>query len=131
AVVSGHVAVTVASMLGTMPQVRGGRVRALGVTSSKRVASAPDIPTIAEAGVPGYESLQWYGLLAPAGTPTEILARLHKESVAALRSPDVVSRLASDGAEVVAGSSEEFGAFLRTETQKWAKVVKAAGIKPE
>ncbi|MGZ5119006.1 MAG: Bug family tripartite tricarboxylate transporter substrate binding protein [Burkholderiales bacterium] len=83
AVVSGHVAVTVASMLGTMPQVRGGRVRALGVTSSKRVASAPDIPTIAEAGVPGYESLQWYGLLAPAGTPTEILARLHKESVAA------------------------------------------------
>ncbi|MGZ5233172.1 MAG: tripartite tricarboxylate transporter substrate binding protein, partial [Burkholderiales bacterium] len=131
AVVSGHVAVTVASMLGTMPQVRGGRVRALGVTSSKRVASAPDIPTIAEAGVPGYESLQWYGLLAPAGTPKEILARLHKESVAALRSPDVVSRLASDGAEVVAGSSEEFGAFLRTETQKWAKVVKAAGIKPE
>jgi tripartite-type tricarboxylate transporter receptor subunit TctC len=131
ALVSGHVAVTVASMLGTMPQVRSGRVRALGVTSSKRIASAPDIPTIAEAGVPGYESLQWYGLLAPAGTPKEILARLHKESVAALRSPDVVARLASDGAEVVAGSSEEFGAFLRAETQKWANVVKAAGIKPE
>jgi tripartite-type tricarboxylate transporter receptor subunit TctC len=131
ALVSGHVAVTVASMLGAMPQVRSGRVRALGVTSSKRIASAPDIPTIAEAGVPGYESLQWYGLLAPAGTPKEILARLHKESVAALRSPDVVARLASDGAEVVAGSSEEFGAFLRAETQKWANVVKAAGIKPE
>jgi tripartite-type tricarboxylate transporter receptor subunit TctC len=131
ALVSGHVAVTVASMLGTMPQVRGGRVRALAVTSSKRVASAPDIPTIAEAGVPGYESLQWYGLLAPAGTPKETLAKLQKESVAALRSPEVVSRLASDGAEVVASSSEEFGAFLRAETQKWAKVVKAAGIKPE
>jgi tripartite-type tricarboxylate transporter receptor subunit TctC len=131
AVVSGQVAVTVASMLGTMPQVRSGRVRALGVTSAKRVASAPDLPTIAEAGVPGYESLQWYGLLAPAATPKEILARLHKESVAALRSPDVAARLASDGAEVVAGTPEEFGAFLRAETQKWARVVKAAGIKPE
>ncbi|HEV7392288.1 MAG TPA: tripartite tricarboxylate transporter substrate binding protein [Burkholderiales bacterium] len=131
ALVSGHVAVTVASMLGTMPQVRSGRVRALGVTSSKRIPSAPEIPTIAEAGVPGYESLQWYGLLAPAGTPKEILARLHKETVAALRRPDVLARLASDGAEVVAGSSEEFGAFLRAETQKWANVVKAAGIKPE
>ena len=131
AVVSGQVAVTVASMLGTMPQVRSGRVRALGVTSAKRVASAPDLPTIAEAGVPGYESLQWYGLLAPAATPKEILARLHKESVVALRSPDVAARLASDGAEVVAGTPEEFGAFLRAETQKWARVVKAAGIKPE
>jgi tripartite-type tricarboxylate transporter receptor subunit TctC len=131
ALVSGHVSVTVASMLGTMPQIRSGRVRALGVTSAKRIASAPDIPTIGEAGVPGYESLQWYGLLAPAGTPKEILARLHKESVAVLRSPDVVARLANDGAEVVAGSPEEFGAFLRAETQKWARVVKAAGIKPE
>ena len=131
ALVSGQVAVTVASMLGTMPQVRSGRVRALGVTSAKRVASAPDLPTIAEAGVPGYESLQWYGLLAPAGTPKEIIARLHKVSVAVLRSPDVAARLASDGAEVVAGSPEEFGAFLRAETQKWARVVKAAGIKPE
>jgi tripartite-type tricarboxylate transporter receptor subunit TctC len=131
ALVSGQVAVTVASMLGTMPQVRSGRVRALGVTSAKRVVSAPDLPTIAEAGVPGYESLQWYGLLAPAGTPKDILARLHKESVAVLRSPDVAARLASDGAEVVAGSPEEFGAFLRAETQKWARVVKAAGIKPE
>jgi tripartite-type tricarboxylate transporter receptor subunit TctC len=131
ALVSGQVAVTVASMLGTMPQVRSGRVRALGVTSAKRVASAPDLPTIAEAGIAGYESLQWYGLLAPAATPKEILARLHKESVAALRSSDVAARLASDGAEVVAGTPEEFGAFLRAETQKWARVVKAAGIKPE
>ena len=118
-------------MLGSMPQVRSGRVRALGVTSAKRVASAPDLPTIAEAGIPGYESLQWYGLLAPAATPKEILTRLHKESVAVLRSADVAARLASDGAEVVAGTPEEFGTFLRAETQKWARVVKAAGIKPE
>jgi tripartite-type tricarboxylate transporter receptor subunit TctC len=131
AVASGHVSATVASMLGSMPQVRAGRLRALGVTSTKRIANAPEIPTIAEAGVPGYESLQWYGLLAPTGTPPDILARLHKEAVAALRLPDVVTRLTNDGAEVVAGTPEEFGAFIRAETGKWAKVAKAAGIKPE
>ena len=131
ALVSGHVSVTVASMLGTMPQVRSGKARALGVTSAKRVAAAPDIPTIAEAGVPGYESLQWYGLLAPAGTPKEIVARLNREAVAALRNPEVSARLAGDGAEVVAGTPEEFGAFIRAETEKWAKVAAAAGIKPE
>ena len=131
ALVSGHVSVTVASMLGTMPQVRAGKARALGVTSAKRVAAAPDIPTIAESGVPGYESLQWYGLLAPTGTPKEIIARLNREAVAALRNPDVSARLAGDGAEVIAGTPEEFGAFIRAETEKWARVAKAAGIKPE
>jgi tripartite-type tricarboxylate transporter receptor subunit TctC len=131
AVASGHVMATVSSMLGTMPQVRAGRLRALGTTSATRVKSAPDIPTIAEAGVPGYESLQWYGLLAPTGTPADILARVHKEAVAALRLPDVVTRLNNDGAEVVASTPEQFGAFLRAETLKWAKLAKAAGIKPE
>ena len=131
AVVSGHVAVTVASMLGTMPQVRSGRLRALGVTSAKRVPAVPEIPTIAEAGVPGYESLQWYGLLAPAGTAKEIIARLHKEAVAVLRIPEILARLANDGAEVIASTPEEFGAYIRAETEKWAKVTKAAGIKPE
>jgi tripartite-type tricarboxylate transporter receptor subunit TctC len=131
AVASGHVALSVSSMLGTMPQVRAGRLRALGVTSSKRVPSAPDVPTIAEAGVPGYESLQWYGLLAPAATPREIIARVHREAVAVLRTPEVSSRLVNDGAEVVAGTPEEFGAFIKAETLKWARVVKAAGIQPE
>lgn len=131
ALASGHVSTTISSMLGLMPQVRAGRIRALGVTSAKRVPSAPDIPTIAEAGVPGYESFQWYGLLAPTGVPQEILTRLNKEAVASLRLPDVVSRLANDGAEVVTGTPEEFGAFIRAETAKWAKVAKAAGIKPE
>jgi len=131
AVVSGHVAVTVASMLGTMPQVRSGRLRALGVTSAKRVPTVPDIPTIAEAGVPGYESLQWYGLLAPTGTPKEIVARLNKEAVAVLRTPEILARLANDGAEVIASTPEEFGAYIRAETEKWAKVAKVAGIKPE
>ena len=131
ALVSGHVSVTVASMLGTMPHVRSGRLRALGVTSARRVPTAPDVPTIAEAGVPGYESLQWYGLLAPAGTAKEIIARLNKEAVAALRTPEIVARLTNDGAEVIAGTPEEFGAYIRAETEKWAKVAKAAGIKPE
>ena len=130
AVASGHVATTVSSMLGTMPQVRAGRLRALGVTSAKRVPSAPDVPAIAET-VPGYESLQWYGLLAPAATSKDILARLHKEAVAVLRMPDVSSRLVNDGAEVVAGTPEEFAAFIKAETLKWAKVAKAAGIQPE
>ena len=131
AVVSGHAMVTVASMLGTMPQVRSGRLRALGVTSAKRVPAVPDTPTIAEAGVPGYESLQWYGLLAPAGTAKEIVARLHKEAVAVLRIAEILARLANDGAEVIASTPEEFSAYIRAETEKWAKVAKAAGIKPE
>lgn len=131
ALVSGQVSATVSSMLGTMPQVRAGRLRALGTTSPKRVASAPDIPTIAEAGVPGYESLQWYGLLAPTGTPPDILARLHREAVASLRLPEVVARLNNDGADVIAGTPEEFGAFIRAETLKWAKLARAANIRPE
>jgi len=131
ALASGQVMTTVSSMLGLMPQVRAGRIRALGVTAAQRVASAPDIPTIAEAGVPGYESLQWYGLLAPTGTSPEIIARVNREAVAALRLPDVKTRLANDGAEVVGSTPEAFGAYLRTETAKWAKLAKAAGIVPE
>ena len=131
AIVSGQVSVTISSMLGLVPQVRAGRLRALGVTTAKRFAGAPEIPTIAEAGVPGYESFQWYGLLAPSGVPQPILDRVHREAVASLRLPEVVSRLANDGAEVIAGTPAEFGAFIRAETAKWAKVAKAAGIKPQ
>ena len=131
AVTSGHVSVAVASMLGAVPQVRAGRLRGLGVTSSNRVTGIPEVPTIAEAGVPGYESLQWYGLLAPAGVSRDIVVRVHKDAVAVLRTPDTVERLARDGGEVVAGTPEEFGAYLRAETEKWAKVAKATGIQPE
>jgi len=131
AVTSGHVSVAINSMLGALPQVRNGRLRALGVTSLSRVPGAPEIPTIAEAGVPGYESLQWYGLLAPVGTPKEIISRLHKEAVASLRAPEVSERLVNDGGTVVASTGEEFASFMRAEMQKWAKVAKAAGIKPE
>ena len=129
--IAGHVAIMAPNMLQSIPHVRAGRLRALGVTSAARAASAPGIPTVAEGGLPGYEAVQWYGLLAPAGTPREIIARLHAETVATLRAPDSAKRLAGDGAEVIAGTPEEFAAFIAAETVKWAKVVKAAGIQPE
>ena len=131
AVVSGHVMVSVTSMLGSVPQVRAGRLRALGVTSAARVPGLPDVPTIAEAGVPGYESMQWYGLLAPKGTHAGIVARVNRAAVAVLRLPEVEKRIANDGGIVVASTPEAFDAWLRTETEKWAKVAKAAGIRPE
>lgn len=129
--IAGNVAVTAAAIITTLPYVRAGKLRALGVTSASRVAAAPDIPTIAEGGLPGYETVVWYGLLAPSGTPQDIIVRLHKESVSVLRSQESKDRIATDGAEVVASTPEEFTAFINSETVKWAKVAKAAGIKPE
>lgn len=129
--IAGQVAIMAPGMITGIPHVRAGKLRALGVTSTRRVAAAPDIPTIAEGGLPGYEAVVWYGLLAPAGTPQDIIARLHKESVAVLRAPDSKERIARDGAEVDASLPEEFAAFIKAETVKWAKVAKAAGITPE
>ena len=128
---AGHVSLMTSNILSAIPHIRVGRLRALGITSTKRAAGAPDIPTIAEAGLPGYESVQWSGLLAPAGTPREIITRLHKETAAVLRSPEMKERLAKDGAEPVASLPEEFAAYIRAETVKWAKIVKSAGIQPE
>ena len=131
AALAGEVALTSANILSALPHVRAQRLHALGVTSAKRAGSAPDIPTIAEAGVPGYESVQWLGLLAPAGVPRDVVARLYNESLAVLRSPAIAERLAKDGADVVASSPDAFGAYMRSETVKWAKVLKSAGIQPE
>ena len=125
----------VTTMAGNMPQlvpfVRSNRLRALGVTTATRAAAEPDIPTIAESGLPGYESVQWYGLFAPAHTPRDIIDRLNKEAAAIVGAPQTRDRLAADGAEVVASSAEAFGAFYQAELVKWAKVVRDAGIKPE
>lgn len=129
--IAGHVAVTASGMSSSLPQVRAGKIRALGVTSARRAAAAPEIPTIDEAGVPGYESMQWYGLLAPAGTPSEIIAMLYKETAAILRAPETRERMAVDGAEVVASSPAEFSAFIGAEIVKWGRVVKSAGIQPD
>jgi tripartite-type tricarboxylate transporter receptor subunit TctC len=129
--VAGHVPVMTPSILSGLPHVKGGRLRALGVTGAKRAGGAPDIPTIAEAGVPGYEAVQWFGVAAPAGTPREIIGRLHGEIVHLLQSAEVRARLSGDGADPVGSSPDEFAAFLRAETVKWAKVVRDAGIPPE
>jgi tripartite-type tricarboxylate transporter receptor subunit TctC len=129
--IAGHVPVMMPNMLSAQPHIKSGRLRALGVTGSKRAPGAEDIPTIAEAGVPGYEAVQWYGLLAPAGTPRDIITRLHGATVKALQNPEVRQRLLNDGAEPVGSSPDEFAAYLRSETAKWAKVIQTAGIKPE
>ncbi|MGH8636802.1 MAG: tripartite tricarboxylate transporter substrate binding protein [Burkholderiales bacterium] len=131
ALVSGEVAVFFPSLPSATPHIKANRVRPLGVTTATRADSLPDVPSIAEAGLPGYEATQWFGVLAPAGTAQAIVDRLHKEIVAALKSPDVVKQFSTQGAQIVASSPEQFAAYIRAETQKWAKVVKAAGIKPQ
>lgn len=114
-----------------MPHLRAGKLRVLGVSTVKRSPVLPDVPTISEAGLRGYESVQWSGMLAPAGTPREIISRLHKEATAVLRTREATEPLARIGAEVVASSPEEFSAFIKAEIEKWARVVKLAGIKPQ
>ncbi|MDP2396981.1 MAG: tripartite tricarboxylate transporter substrate binding protein [Burkholderiales bacterium] len=129
--IAGHVPAMMPNMLSAQPHIKSGRLRALGVTGSKRAPGADDIPTIAEAGVPGYEAVQWYGVLAPAAVSRDIITKLHTGVVRALQNPEVRQRLLNDGAEPIGSSPEEFSAYLRSETAKWAKVIQAAGIKPE
>ena len=130
-VISGQIAVTFANALTARPQVESGKVRALAVSGPKRIEALPDIPPVAEAGVPGYEAMQWYGLLAPAGTPPEILTRLHAEVTQALGTADMKEKLATDGAEAVGTTSAAFAAFITSELEKWTKVARAANIQPQ
>ena len=130
-VLSGQVPLLMGSMLSAMPHVRQGRLRAYGVSGLRRTAGAPDIPTIAEAGVPGYEALQWFGLFAPPGTPKEIVQRLHAEIVRAARDPEITRRFVNDGGDPQPSRSpEEFASYSRADMAKWAKVVREAGINP-
>jgi tripartite-type tricarboxylate transporter receptor subunit TctC len=128
-VMAGHVSLMMANVISALPQVKNGRLRAIGVTGLKRAIVAPDIPTIAEAGVPGYEVLQWYGVLAPANTPRDIIAKLHAGTVRALQDPAVKERFLGDGGETVGNTPEEFAAVIRADLKKWGKVVKDAGIR--
>jgi len=130
-VIAGHVPVMTPSILTGLPHAKAGRLRALGVTSARRAGGAPEVPTIAEAGVPGYEAVQWFGILAPAGTPRPVIERVHREAVRVLQHPETRQRLVADGADPVGSTPEEFTAFLRRETVKWAGVVKSIGIRPE
>ena len=132
AVLSGEMPLLLASMSSSIGHVRAKRLVALGVTSARRVSGAPEIPTIAEAGVPGYQADNWSGLLAPAGTPPAIIARLHAATVQALQDPEVRKRFVDEGGEAAPSRTpEEFGAMIRSEIRKWDKVVKEAGLKDQ
>lgn len=128
ALVSGEVDMSYENSLIITPHIKSGKVRGLAVTSAKRSALLPDLPTVGET-LPGYSASGWYGLLAPAGTPKPVITRLHAEAVKALRAPDVVDKLSSQGAEPVASSPEEFAAFIGSETEKWANLVKVANMR--
>jgi tripartite-type tricarboxylate transporter receptor subunit TctC len=130
-VIAGNTQIAIGSLIQILPQIKSGRLKALGVGSAKRVAVLPDVPTIAEAGVPGYEATNWWGILAPAGTPAAVVERLHKELAVIVASAETKRRFEAEGAEAVQMSSEEFGKFIAAETAKWAKVVKEAGIHAE
>ena len=130
-VLAGHVPVMMPAVPTAITYIKAARLRAYGVSGAKRSSAAPEIPTIAEAGLPGYEATQWFGIVAPAGTPRAIVERWHRETVRTLKEPEVRERLVADGSDPVGSTPEEFAAYLRAETQKWAKVVAAVGIKPE
>jgi tripartite-type tricarboxylate transporter receptor subunit TctC len=130
-VISGQITSMFSNALTAKPQIESGKVRALGVTTATRSGTMPDIPAIAEAGVPGYEAVQWYGFLAPAGTPQPIVAQIHAEAMKALNSAEMKEKLASDGAEPAPSTPEAFAAHIRNEIEKWRKVAKAAGIEPQ
>jgi tripartite-type tricarboxylate transporter receptor subunit TctC len=130
-VIAGNTQICIGSLLQVIPHIRSGRLRALATGGVRRVPALPDVPTLAEAGVPGYEASNWWGLLVPAGTPADITRRLHAEAVVVLANPEIQKRFEAEGAEVANMSAAEFGRFIRAETVKWAKVVRAANIQAQ
>ena len=128
---AGHAQVMFNGMLATYPAVKDGKLKAIAISSAKRFSAAPDLPTVAESGVPGFETGSWQGIVAPAGTPPEVVKKLHAAVTAILATPEMKEKLISSGAEVRAQSPEQFGAFIRDEKARWAKVVKESGAKFE
>jgi tripartite-type tricarboxylate transporter receptor subunit TctC len=131
ALLGGEVSVGFATTPSVIQHVKSSRLRGLAVTTAKRSPSTPDLPTVSEAGVKGYEAGTWYGLLAPTGTPKEVVSRLHAESMKSLGSPDVKQRLDNAGFEAIGTTPEQFGAYIRTETEKWGTVIRAARVRVE
>ena len=124
---SGQTQLMFSTMPPALPHVKSGKLRALGMTGAKRSSLVPDLPTIAESGLPGYEITQWWGILAPAGTPREVVVKLNSEINNVLRSPDFVKLFAGLGADAAPNTAEWFAAYMKSETEKWAKVVKVSG----
>jgi len=128
---SGRISALFSNLLTAKPLIDAGKLRALAISGPVRVSTLPDMPTVAEAGVPGYSALQWYGLLAPTGTPQLIVDKLQAAVAETLRLPDVRERLAQDGAEPVGGTSAEFAALIKSDLDKWSTIAKAANIQAE
>ena len=129
--ISGQAQLTYANLVAVLPHVNADKLRALGITSASRSSAAPQLPTIAEGGVKGYDFISWFGMLAPVGTPKNVVQKLNEEIVKILKSPDMNERLTRDGADVIASTPGEFAAYMKAETAKWAKVIKQAGIRAE
>src|SRR5215213_5048448 len=130
-VIGGQVSLIFPTMPSAMPFIKSGKLRPIAVTSAKRSPVAPDIPTIAESGLAGYEATSWYGILAPARTPPQIVARLHEVLVSVIGAPDMKDKLAAQGLDPVGNTPQQFAAVIKSEIAKWTKVVKASGAKPE
>jgi tripartite-type tricarboxylate transporter receptor subunit TctC len=129
--IAGIVQMNVGSVIQNLPHVRSGKLRALGIGGAKRVAAAPEIPTFAEAGLPGAEASNWWGIVVPAGTPAPVVERLRREILTLIDSADTRKRFELEGAEVLRTTQEEFAQLIAAETDKWTRVVKQAGIKAQ
>ena len=130
-VIAGQNQVMFASVASVMPHVDSGRLRALGVTDTRRLFALPDLPTVAEAGLPGYEARAWHGLVGPAGMPAAVVARLNTELNRIVQSTDTRAKLAAQGVEVIGGSAQEFAQYIRSEIPKWSKIIKASGARAD
>jgi tripartite-type tricarboxylate transporter receptor subunit TctC len=128
---AGQITMAFGAVPGAGPHVRSGRLRGLGVSSAARIAAYPEVPTIAQAGLPGFEATLWYGVLAPAGTPMFIVNRLHATITRAMQSPDMKERFTAEGAEQVGNTPQEFHTYIKSEIERWAVVVRASGMKAE
>ena len=128
-VIGGQVSLTITGMSATLPYVQSGRLRVLGVATARRSPALPQVPTIAEAGVRGYESNNWVGMFAPAGTPADIVSKLNAEIMRIQSTPEMLARLQAQGAEFAPNTPEQFGAFQRADIVKWTQVIKASGAR--
>ena len=129
--IGGHLDVMPQTILSAAPHIKAGKIRALAVTTAKRNAAWPDVPTVSESGLKGYESLAWYGIVGPAKLPQPVLTKLSEQAIKATRSSDMQAALIKQGAEPVGDTPREFTAFIKSEMTKYAKVIREAGVKPE